>query len=274
MNLNVRKLEIDLAAGFGRHWHGGDAFRTAYYNALSMSFPVGEQYFIDAVRAGLALLPDTPEHAALRETVQAFIGQEATHRHLHGLYNAHLEKQGLVNRWQHWAGWRIRHSQWMHPLTHLAVTCAYEHCTAVFAEGTLRHAEWFEPAEPKMRLLWRWHASEEAEHRSVAFDLYKALGGSWLRRAMWHLWILNTFIVEASLQTAINLWRDGSFFKLRTWRSALGFAFGRDRVVLRCALPLLAYLRPGFHPVRSAPDGDALAAQWLRENASAWRAVR
>src|SRR5438105_6769439 len=110
----VRKLEIDLSQGFARHWHGGDAFRSHYYNALSMSFPVGEQYFIDAVRQGLALLPNDAGHTALRATAQAFIGQEATHRHIHALYNAQLEKQGLVNRWERWAAWRIRHSTWMH----------------------------------------------------------------------------------------------------------------------------------------------------------------
>jgi predicted metal-dependent hydrolase len=48
--LTVRKLEVDIASGFDRHWHGGDAFLSQYYNALSMSFPVGEQSFIDAVR--------------------------------------------------------------------------------------------------------------------------------------------------------------------------------------------------------------------------------
>ena len=50
--LTVRRLSVDLSQGFSRHWHGGDAFLTAYANALSMSFPVGEQSFIDAVKAG------------------------------------------------------------------------------------------------------------------------------------------------------------------------------------------------------------------------------
>src|SRR5688500_7419597 len=91
--LTVRKLEIDLKAGFPRHWHGGDAFRSHYYNALSMSFPVGEQYFIDSVRAGVARLPPGQAHDGLREPVQGFIGQEASHRHIHGLYNKELESQ-------------------------------------------------------------------------------------------------------------------------------------------------------------------------------------
>lgn len=49
--LTVRKLNVDLSRGFPRHWMGGDVYRTAFMNALSMSFPLGEQMFIDSVRA-------------------------------------------------------------------------------------------------------------------------------------------------------------------------------------------------------------------------------
>ena len=52
-DLVVRRLLIDLNTPFPARWNGGDAFRSALFNALSMSFPVGEQYFIDSVRAGL-----------------------------------------------------------------------------------------------------------------------------------------------------------------------------------------------------------------------------
>lgn len=110
--LTIRKLEIDLRSGFGRHWHGGDAFMTQFNNALSMSFPVGEQSFIEAVRDCATLLPDAPEYAALKQDAAQFIGQEATHRHIHGLYNAHLEKQGLVNRWEGWAAKRVADGGW------------------------------------------------------------------------------------------------------------------------------------------------------------------
>lgn len=274
-HLIVRKLEIDLASGFPRHWHGGDAFRSHYYNALSMSFPVGEQYFIDAVRNGAKLLPADAAHAPLRKLVEGFVGQEATHRHVHGLYNAQLARQGLANRWERWAGWRIRHSSWMHPSSHLAVTCAYEHCTAVFADGTLRYASWFDGADPKMKTLWRWHAAEETEHRAVAFDVYKALGGGYFRRTAWFAYVVMMFNIEASLQTALNLWRDGSLLKPRTWWSAFGFLWGRDGVVWRCTLPLLGYFRPAFHPDQEHhPDSSAgLAERWLAEHAAQWRPV-
>ena len=56
-DLVVRRLLIDLETPFARHWNGGDAFRSAFFNALSMSFPLGEQYFMDSVRNGCLLYP-------------------------------------------------------------------------------------------------------------------------------------------------------------------------------------------------------------------------
>ena len=68
----VRRLLVDLDTPLPRHWCGGDAFRTAWFNALSMSFPVGEQFFIDAVRTGAAtLLPE--QRAAFEPAIRAFI---------------------------------------------------------------------------------------------------------------------------------------------------------------------------------------------------------
>ena len=73
--LVVRRLLIDLETPFARHWCGGDAFRSALFNALSMSFPVGEQFFIDAVRDGHKALPPD-QQAQFADEVRGFIGQE------------------------------------------------------------------------------------------------------------------------------------------------------------------------------------------------------
>jgi len=87
--LVVRQLLIDLNAPVAARWNGGDAFRSAWFNALSMSFPVGEQYFIDSVRQGLKTLPEAVRQRYAGE-VQGFNGQEATHRRVHALFNGHL----------------------------------------------------------------------------------------------------------------------------------------------------------------------------------------
>src|SRR3954451_7817968 len=106
-DLVVRRLLVDMEQPIARHWCAGDAFRTALFNALSMSFPVGEQFFIDSVRRGFKALP-ADKQQQFGADVQGFIGQEATHRRLHSLYNEHLEKLGLVNNWAQRAEQRMK----------------------------------------------------------------------------------------------------------------------------------------------------------------------
>lgn len=278
--LLIRKLEIDLKRGFGRHWHGGDAFRSQFFNALSMSFPVGEQFFIDSVRDAAKLLPDTPEAATMRETIAGFVGQEATHRFIHGLYNAQLEKQGLANRWQHWAEARLAKLRARQPKLDarhaLAATCAFEHLTALLADGTLRYPRWLAGAEPDMQTVWRWHAAEETEHNAVAFDLYTALGGSYGMRLRWYLYVCFSFLRDAAGQTLLNLHRDGTLWRPSTWWNAATLLLGRDGLAWRCAGPLTAYVRRDFHPSQDkhAVPAQALASQWLAANSGVWRAVR
>ena len=280
--LTVRRLSVDLSQGFARHWNGGDAFLTAFCNALSMSFPVGEQFFIDAVRNGAKQLGDSPEHAALRETVRGFIGQEATHRHLHALYNAHLERQGLKNHWGPRAARRLEigrrkmfSTSTKGHLHELAITAAYEHFTAIFGDLTLesvgQDGDWFAHADEPLQTLWRWHAAEESEHKSVAFDLYVALGGNHAWRMRWFNYVVVQFALDTLRQTVNNLWHDGTLRKPATWASGFRLLFGRHGLVRRIASPLRAYRRRDFHPTQvGSPD---LAAQWLDGHADRWRAV-
>lgn len=95
----VRRLLIDLETPFARHWHGGDVFRTAFANALSMGFPLGEQFFIDSVRAGVKSLPQSTQ-ARFGGELQGFAGQEATHRRIHAPFDSQLERQGYADVWE------------------------------------------------------------------------------------------------------------------------------------------------------------------------------
>ena len=72
--LTVRRLLIDLEQPVARHWCANDAFLTAWFNALSMSFPVGEQFFLDSVRNGAKTLPPE-QQARWQAEVQGFVGQ-------------------------------------------------------------------------------------------------------------------------------------------------------------------------------------------------------
>jgi predicted metal-dependent hydrolase len=268
-DLMVRRLLIDLETPFARHWCGGDAFLSALLDALSMSFPIGEQFFIDAVKSGLkALSPELQE--AFRAEVQGFTGQEATHRRVHSLFNRHLERQGLVNEWEPRAAARLALLEGADPRHALAITAANEHFTAILAEWMLGTPELFAGSEPRLRTLWLWHSSEESEHRSTAFDVYQATGGSHAWRVAWFRRVTLIFLGDTVRQTVANLKRDGELWRWRTWMSAARWLLGKRGLARATLKPWYAYFRRDFHP-RQQESG--LARRWLQENAAAYSVV-
>lgn len=266
--LTVRKLNVDLSRGFARHWMGGDVYRTAFMNALSMSFPLGEQMFIDSVRAVPA---DTLPDAALRAEVKDFIGQEASHRFVHQQYNAELARQGYDYTLEPMTRKRVELIARLPVHDRLAITCALEHYTAMLADFVLRHPAWLERAEPQMRTLWSWHAAEESEHKAVAFDVYRASGGGYWKRVLWYLHVSLVFWWDTTRQTVYNLKRDRALWSRRTWGSAARAWFGRKGLAWHLLKPGLDYLSPRFHPWQH--DNRALLQMWLERNDDAFRAI-
>lgn len=265
--LTVRKLEVDLSQGFGRHWLGGDAYRTQLFNALSMSFPIGEQMFIDSLRA----VPRERLGPALRAELKDFIGQEASHRHVHVQYNRQLALQGFEYTLEPTVLRRIALINRLEPRSRVAITCALEHYTAILADGVLRYPGWIGDAEPALRTLWSWHAVEESEHKGVAFDVYRAAGGGYWRRVLWFVETSRTFWVDVARQTVYNLRQDGELYKARTWVSAARTWFGRQGLAWHLLGPSLRYLSPWFHPWQH--DNSDLARAWLSSNSGAYRAI-
>ena len=269
-DLVVRRLLVDLETPFDRHWNGGDAFRTAFFNALSFSFPAGEQFFIDSMRMGVDKL--APEQRARFEPeVRAFIGQEATHRRIHERFNAQLERQGLVNRWVGRIERRRQRLEGAGARAWVGATAATEHLTAILAEYLFTHPQPLAGAEPRLADLWLWHASEESEHRSTAFDLYQALGGNlrWRRRLFFIVSL--HFGVDLMRQVANNLWHDRSWWRWSTWSGGARLLFGRGGLVRELARPWWRYAAAGFHP--SQGDGSA-GRRWLAAHAALAPPVR
>ena len=261
-DLTVRKLLIDLSTPFAQRWNGGDAFRSAFFNALSMSFPQGEQYFMDSVRAGLKTL--SPEkQAAFAEEVQGFVGQEATHRRIHALFNEHLHSMGFYNQIEVRAAARTAKHAHRDVRIHVAATAATEHLTALFAEWMLQHPEALEGTEERLQTLWLWHSAEESEHRSTAFDVYIATGGNHEWRVKIFKYITTVFLYELARQTVLNLWHDGSLFRWSTWQSGARLLFAKDGLFRGNYRQWKAYTSPDFHPRQ---QDDQLARDWLAHN--------
>ena len=270
-DLVVRRLLIDLKEPFARRWNGDDAFRSAWLNALSMGFPVGEQMFIDSLRDGLKALPESKREYFATE-IQGFVGQEATHRHLHALYNKQLDAQGFVNSQEKRMIKRLEKldSMKLDPRHAVAITAATEHFTAIFAGWMLETPQNLQGADPRLKTLWLWHSAEETEHRCIAFDLYRALGGNEKWRLFWFRFVTVQFMTEIMRQTLRNLWDDKALFRWRTWRSAASMMLGEHGLVRYGFKHWRAYFSKDFHP--SHQDATSSEA-WLRDNEDLFRVI-
>jgi len=142
------------------------------------------------------------------------------------------------------------------------VTAALEHYTATLAETLLGDPEArAEIAHEGVRQLLMWHALEEAEHKAVAFDVYRAVGGTErMRKAA--MWVVHAnFVFETGLWTLVSLAKDPDARRhpLRVLRG-LGrltrSPFTRPRTVRQ----LFQYHRRNFHP--NDRDTTAMIAEW------------
>ena len=268
-DLVVRRLLIDLDTPIAARWNGGDAFRSAFFSALSLSFPVGEQYFMDSVRNGLKTLPE-PERQKFAQEVQGFVGQEATHRRIHSLFNGHLAKLGFKNDIERRALKRLKANAHRDVRIHVAATAATEHFTAIFADWMLHHPEALDGAEPRLKTLWLWHSAEESEHRNTAFDIYQAISGNHAWRLRIFRYITVIFLTDVLRQTIQNLWHDDSLFKWSTWQSGFKLLMAKDGLFRGNYGLWRDYLAPDFHP---SQHDARLSKQWLQENTGQFTVV-
>lgn len=246
-------------AALDRHFVQGDLVMSHMIAHLSAVFPPGEDFFIRSVRRYADQITDP----GLKEQVKGFIGQEVTHGREHRALNERLQEMGyptrrvaqLVDRRQQAIERRFS------PLTCLAITAALEHFTAVFAETLLSDEKAQEVlGTSEVRSMLLWHAIEESEHRAVAFDVYRAVGGGETRRIRTMRIIRFSFPLAVVINTLISLFGDRAAYNpVRLFRS---FAALRHSPFLTRAVfsRLGEYMRPGFHP--NDRDNTVLLEHW------------
>jgi predicted metal-dependent hydrolase len=255
-----RDVEFQLQpTAVPRDWCGKNAFQTTFMNALSLLFPEGEKFFVESVKQHKDAVTD-PELAA---AVRGFIAQEAMHGREHRALNELIVAHGyaeapLVEKWLR--GFLKRVRRVLPPRSQLAVTCALEHFTAMLAEALLRDARMRDEIDPAVRELWLWHALEEAEHKAVAYDVYRAAGGGYVRRASIMLLTTTVFFAVHMLVHARLMWTRKVLWKPWTWARGAGRMWVWPGHLTRLVPAYLAYFRPGFHP--NDRDTHELLRSW------------
>ncbi|MRV75699.1 hypothetical protein GJ700_28675 [Duganella sp. FT92W] len=241
----VRRLRVDFDTRFVRYWYQGRPFETHWFNALSLGLPQAERYAISCIKQAQPLVRGTE----LEPLARAFIGQEATHNFVHGKCNAVLKEQGFDFVLDGYTQWRLRFAPWLATTTGLGITAAWEHFTAILCEYTLSgDGPAMEGCDEPVRSLWVWHCAEELEHKALAYDMFHAAGGGYVRLQACYLYGAMLFLSDFAMQTLHNMYRDRCLASPRVWGGALRYFFGR-RGLFWFALPRwLAYFKPGFNP--------------------------
>jgi len=260
LQISPRNLKFAREADTQRWWAGGDPIATAWYNALSVTFPAGETFFIESVRR---FEKQVPEDLAVQ--IKAFVKQEAFHTREHNAFNARVKDAGYdIARMEADVQARLDKARETHPVVQLGLTTALEHFTAIFAHSALKQPELLNGADMEAQRMWGWHAIEEIEHKSVAFDTYRHATRDvpqfkrWMIRSMTFLNVSWNFIT-GRWREALELLAQDGITGLEAWWKLSWLLWGKPGLVRRVFFAWLAYFRPGFHPWQV--DDRALTAE-------------
>jgi uncharacterized protein len=261
----VRTRRVAFAypeAELPRHYVGDDLVMSHVVSLLSALFPEGEDFFVRSVRNYRDQITD-PE---LKKQVAGFIGQEAIHGREHRVLNERLASLGypalLVDRLTG-LGFKVGEKVLPKPVQ-LAITAALEHYTATLAEVLLSDPEARERlTHDEIRSLLLWHALEENEHKSVAFDVFQHVSGDHRTRS----WVMHAttagFLGVVVLGTAASLVRDPATWKRGRLRSSLRRLPQSPWLTKQVRQHIRDYHRRDFHP--DDHDTTALVEQWKAE---------
>lgn len=251
-NIISRKPNYKFSKDIPKHWLGNSIFKTHLLNSFTLVFPAGEKFFIRSISKHLKLITDT----GLKNEVKAFMRQEMQHAVEHEKFFENLKGQGypidgplkLLDK-------VIK--EVLEPAIGskmcLATTAGLEHFTALLAEIALKE-NFLSEAHPIMKELFEWHAAEEIEHRSVAFDVLNAVDNSYALRLAG---LVNAYLLLSLFSagfTAYLVSKDKALLKAEVLKDILDTLFLKEALFFKSLIICLNYLDPYFHPSKRDLD--------------------
>ncbi len=232
---------------------------------LSLLLPYLEPYLIRTMREAKKQLQDP----ALIADIDGFNAQEGQHYRQHIRFNEAIRSRvpeamralesELDADYQRFS--KTRSLRW-----NLAYAEGFEAFTTAMARFSFETGM-IDHLVPPARELFRWHLIEELEHRTVAFDVYEAIGKSYFYRlfvGLYAQWHLNRFVLRASRALTIA---DPEGFRRKY--GGLRAAWGRTRPMLWLAArrlfpKIFATYLPWYtpHEIPLPPGAAELAAQY------------
>ena len=271
VQIQARKVDFD-ASDVPLHWIPGHPVASHMVSLLNIVLPAAERWFVSTYNEALPLVQDQ----RLAEDMRGFIGQEAVHADTHErMLHQFMEARGvnprpILEQVDYIIGKVLAPSTSADPkrrLNHLCerlwLIAGIEHYTAVLGDFAL-NCTWDDfGADPTMVDLFRWHGSEEVEHRCVAHDVatyfhdsYPAriramaaamsVMATFFERGLWYLCRTDPELDISWLHLQRMRARDSRLGLLPLYRTLFGSS-------------TLSYFRPGYSPVDVGSTAQAVA---------------
>lgn len=258
-HLIFEPIRFEYGPTFDINWHQRLPEFSAAANGVSLLMPYVEPYVVRSIRMASGALPEP-----LRTEAQTYVRQEGQHHAQHRRFNDHLVEQVPVLDWSEslmakvygWLGNRKSLE------FNVAFAAGFETVAYAAARWTAdNHDTVMSGADPEPARLFLWHLAEEVEHKNVAIDVYRAMGG---RKRTYAVAMLLSAVLLAFfslMNTTVILMKTRRFFNplahLRLFGWTISFLFE--------LLPAMAVSAlPGHHPSDLADP--MLFELWLKEN--------
>jgi predicted metal-dependent hydrolase len=271
VQIQARKVHFDVSAS-SLHWIPGHPVASNMVSLLNIVLPAAERWFVATFDEALPLVKDP----RLADDMRGFIGQEATHADVHEKVLHDLMVAGgvdpapILDQVEYIFSRVLAPNGSTDPERRLNDLCdrlwliaAIEHYTAVLGDFALNSAWDDHGADPTVVDLFRWHGSEEVEHRSVAHDVAVYFHDSYADRIrsmimavamIFMFWQRGTrYLTRADPSGSLGWWRmqrersrDAKLNLVPRYRRLFGSQ-------------TLTYFRPGYSPEEMGSTAQAVA---------------
>ena len=218
--ITVRRMELEFPTTeeFDPLWNANNPTVSYFTLGLSLYLPYLEPYIIKALRSATHLVKDDD----VLENIDKFCRQEAQHYKQHEKFNKLIHERDYPGLSDIEAQCKAEFDNWLEnkPMKYnVGFVEGFESYTtqgaaAALNSGALNSSN----VDQKIADLFRWHLTEEIEHRTVAFDVYEHIYGDYLYRvkmcwiAQWH--VLRFILRCMNLMSRVDALRYGPQYKI------------------------------------------------------------
>lgn len=240
-----RRLKLSGENSKNKFQIQNSALISTFYYGFIAGLPCGERLMIETVRQVI----DDINDPQFKRDLRGFVGQESHHANAQAKINRDLETHGFkMSLYEEMYEKHFSYMDKLSPKERASIHAAYEHFASVFCAFSLRNISLFDDMEKNHRDMMIWHNIEEIEHKSVMYDLFNRLDGSYKLR-MWGLYKAFIGAFKTTLQFQKMMLDDLEYtVSCKDRLNYVSFFWGKKGMGYHALRDFIRYCFKSFHP--------------------------